>query len=215
MSWESLLAEPRLSETFHRFYYDSHVWKDTHWLGVPVQKLPLDLWIYQEILDETRPDVLVEMGTAKGGSAFFFASVFDLLGHGEVLTVDIIAPEGRPEHDRITYLIGSSTAPEIVDIVKEFVGGRERVMVVLDSDHSRDHVLAELRLYGNLVSPGCYLVAEDTNINGHPVYSDFGPGPMEAVTTFLEERDDFEIDRRREKFLLTFHPSGFLQKESA
>jgi cephalosporin hydroxylase len=208
------LVEPRLSETFHRLYYDSHVWKDTHWLGVPVQKLPLDLWIYQEILNETRPDVVVEMGTAKGGSAFFFASMFELLRHGEVLTVDIIAPEGRLEHNRITYLTGSSTAPEIVDIVKEFVAGRERVMVVLDSDHSREHVLAELRLYGDLVSPGCYLVAEDTNINGHPVYTDFGPGPMEAVTTFLEERDDFEIDRRREKFLLTFHPSGFLRKKS-
>ena len=207
------MADPGLSESFHRLYYDSRVWKDTHWLGVPVQKLPLDLWIYQEILYETRPDILVEMGTAKGGSAFFFASLFDLLGHGQVLTADIFVPEDRPEHDRITYLTGSSTSPEIVESVREAIGDNKRAMVVLDSDHARDHVLEELRLYADLVSPGCHLVVEDTNINGHPVYDDFGPGPMEAVTTFLEERDDFEVDRRREKFFLTFHPSGLLRRE--
>jgi cephalosporin hydroxylase len=208
------VSEPRVSESFHQLYYDSRVWKDTHWLGVPVQKLPLDLWIYQEILYETRPDILVELGTAKGGSAFFFASVFDLLDHGNVVTVDIVAAGELPEHARITYLTGSSTAEEIVQRVRDLVGDGKRAMVVLDSDHARDHVLAELRLYADLVAPGCYMVVEDTNINGHPVYDDFGPGPMEAVTAFLEERDDFEIDGRREKFFLTFHPNGFLRKRA-
>jgi cephalosporin hydroxylase len=208
------VSEPRVSESFHELYYESRVWKDTHWLGVPVQKLPLDLWIYQEILYETRPDILVELGTAKGGSAFFFASVFDLLDHGKVVTVDIVAAGELPEHPRITYLTGSSTAGEIVQRVRDLVGDGKRAMVVLDSDHARDHVLAELRLYADLVAPGCYMVVEDTNINGHPVYDDFGPGPMEALTAFLEDRDDFDIDRRREKFFLTFHPNGFLRKRA-
>jgi cephalosporin hydroxylase len=208
------VSEPRVSESFHELYYESRVWKDTHWLGVPVQKLPLDLWIYQEILYETRPDILVELGTAKGGSAFFFASVFDLLDHGKVVTVDIVAAGDLPEHPRITYLTGSSTAGEIVQRVRDLVGDGKRAMVVLDSDHARDHVLAELRLYADLVAPGCYMVVEDTNINGHPVYDDFGPGPMEALTAFLEDRDDFDIDRRREKFFLTFHPNGFLRKRA-
>ena len=208
------MSEPRVSESFHELYYESRVWKDTHWLGVPVQKLPLDLWIYQEILYETRPDILVELGTAKGGSAFFFASVFDLLDHGKVVTVDIVAAGELPEHPRITYLTGSSTAGEIVQRVRDLVGDGKRAMVVLDSDHARDHVLAELRLYADLVAPGCYMVVEDTNINGHPVYDDFGPGPMEAVTAFLEERDDFDVDSRREKFFLTFHPNGFLRKRA-
>jgi cephalosporin hydroxylase len=208
------VSEPRVSESFHQLYYESRVWKDTHWLGVPVQKLPLDLWIYQEILYETRPDILVELGTAKGGSAFFFASVFDLLDHGKVVTVDIVAAGDLPEHPRITYLTGSSTAGEIVQRVRDLVGDGKRAMVVLDSDHARDHVLAELRLYADLVAPGCYMVVEDTNINGHPVYDDFGPGPMEALTAFLEEREDFDIDRRREKFFLTFHPNGFLRKRA-
>jgi cephalosporin hydroxylase len=208
------VSEPRVSESFHQLYYESRVWKDTHWLGVPVQKLPLDLWIYQEILYETRPDILVELGTAKGGSAFFFASVFDLLDHGKVVTVDIVAAGELPEHPRITYLTGSSTAGEIVQRVRDLVGDGKRAMVVLDSDHARDHVLAELRLYADLVAPGCYMVVEDTNINGHPVYDDFGPGPMEALTAFLEEREDFDIDPRREKFFLTFHPNGFLRKRA-
>ena len=85
-------------------------------------------------------------------------------------------------------------------------------MVVLDSDHSRDHVLQELELYAPLVTPGCYLVVEDTNVNGHPVSPGFGPGPMEAVTEFLGTTDDFEVDRGREKLMLTFNPSGYLRR---
>jgi cephalosporin hydroxylase len=85
-------------------------------------------------------------------------------------------------------------------------------MVVLDSDHTRDHVLAELRAYKDLVSLGCYLVVEDSCINGHPVVPQYGPGPMEAIELFLQECDWFEIDREREKFFLTFNPSGYLKR---
>ena len=85
-------------------------------------------------------------------------------------------------------------------------------MVILDSDHTRDHVLRELELYAPLVTPGSYLVVEDTNINGHPVAPEFGPGPMEAVEAFLETTDEFEVDRAREKLMLTFNPSGYLRR---
>ncbi len=88
----------------------------------------------------------------------------------------------------------------------------ETVLVVLDSDHSHDHVLAELRAYAPLVTPDSYLVVEDTNVNGHPVYEEFGPGPMEAVQDFLKENDTFAVDVTREKFLLTFNPGGWLKK---
>jgi cephalosporin hydroxylase len=84
--------------------------------------------------------------------------------------------------------------------------------VILDSDHERDHVLNELRLYAPLVSAGSYLIVEDSNVNGHPVVSDFGPGPAEAVEQFLAETEEFEVDRSREKFFLTFNPSGYLRK---
>jgi cephalosporin hydroxylase len=119
---------------------------------------------------------------------------------------------GGQHRHRLTYVVASSTDPQVVAQVAERARTAGTVLVVLDSDHSRDHVLAELRAYAPLVTPGSYLVVEDTNVNGHPVYEAFGPGPMEAVLDFLKERDDFEVDRSREKFLLTFNPGGWLRK---
>jgi cephalosporin hydroxylase len=155
--------------------------------------------------------VIVETGTADGGSALFLASICDLLDHGEIVTVDI-DERPRPSHPRITYVGGSSIAPDVVTRVKEFVGDRAPVLVILDSDHTRDHVLEELHAYSSLVTSSSYLVVEDTNINGHPVLPDFGPGPMEALDTFLREDGDFSIDPDREKLLLTFNPRGYLRR---
>jgi cephalosporin hydroxylase len=92
------------------------------------------------------------------------------------------------------------------------VAGADTVLVLLDSDHAKDHVLREIGVYGTLVTPGSYLVVEDTNVNGHPVEPEFGPGPMEAVEEFLRERRDFVVDETREKFYLTFNPRGYLRK---
>jgi cephalosporin hydroxylase len=203
-----------VTEAFHRLYYDSHdtTWKQTFWLGRTIQKCPLDLWAYQEIIYETRPDLIVETGTYMGGSALFMASVCDLLGNGKVVSIDIVERPRKPRHRRITYEIGSSVAPDVVARVRRRARRAERVMVVLDSDHGRDHVLQELELYGALVTPGCYVVVEDTNVNGHPVLPDHGPGPMEAVEAFLQATDAFEVDRSREKLLLSFNPSGYLRR---
>jgi cephalosporin hydroxylase len=184
----------------------------TSWLGIRTLKCPLDLWIYQEILVRNRPDLIVETGTALGGSAHFLATVCDRLDCGRVVTVDWRLREGRPEHPRITYLHGSSIAPRIVDQVVGAVRPGERVMVILDSAHERDHVLSELRAYGPIVTPGQYLIVEDTNVNGHPARPDFGPGPTEAVEAFLEEEPgrSFAVDPACEKFLMTFNPRGYL-----
>lgn len=203
----------RVFDQFHAIYYDlgRQTWKNTRWLGHPVNKLPLDLWLYQEMLHELRPDLVVETGTLYGGSAQFLGSVCDLLDHGEVISIDL-APRATPDHPRVTYLVGSSVADDVVAQVRERARGKERVMVILDSDHSRDHVLAELRAYADVVTPGSYVVVEDTNINGHPVEPDWGPGPMEAIDDFLAETDAFVIDEEREKFLLTFNPRGYLER---
>jgi cephalosporin hydroxylase len=174
-------------------------------------KSPMDLWAYQEIVAETKPHVIVECGTAFGGSSYYLASLLDLLGRGEVVTVDIEARPGQPTHPRITRLIGSSTDPAIVTQVRQRVAGR-RAMVILDSEHSRDHVAAELEAYRGLVAVGCYLVVEDTNVNGHPVVPEHGPGPMEAVEAFLPEASEFEVDRARERFMLTLNPGGYLRR---
>jgi cephalosporin hydroxylase len=205
----------RTIQGFHRLYYGSpgRTWKNTRWLNVTAYKTPLDLWIYQELIVSLEPELIIETGTAHGGSALFLATVCDAVGAGEILTIDIEDRDGRPTHDRVTYLTGSSTAPETLAALRQRALGKAPVLVILDSDHSREHVLAELRCCADFVTPGSYLVVEDTNLNGHPVLPGYGPGPMEAVQDFLRERSDFRPDEEQEKFFLSFNPGGFLRRE--
>ncbi len=217
-----LYAGPRtrqgLIDDFTRLYFDSWqlLGQDTvqvRWLGQPMLKCPLDLWTYQEIVHETRPELIVELGTLHGGSALYFASLLELCGiDGQVLSVDIKPREGRPRHPRITYIEGSSTAPKVVAKVRERAAGRAKVLVCLDSDHGRDHVLEELRQYADLVGVGQYLIVEDTIVHGNPVHPDHGPGPAEALRIFLAEDQRFEVDRARERFFLTFNRGGYLRR---
>ena len=218
-------AQPPLSaeerdtvDRFHDLYYRRWmVGADTinlSWLGYKVLKCPLDLWIYQELLVRTRPDVVIETGTAFGGSALFLASVFEHVGHGEVITIDIEPNLSRPQHPRISYLLGSSVDPAIIAEVRARVDGK-RAMVVLDSDHHADHVHAEMVAYAPTVQGSDYLIVEDTNINGHPTYVGFGPGPMEAVDRFLAGTGDFEVDERCQRFMMTLNPRGFLRRVAA
>jgi cephalosporin hydroxylase len=210
--------DEELVRRFFMFWYaqGAQTFQNMHWLGTKAIKPPFDFWVYQEILYETRPDVVVETGTFRGGSAHFMASIFDLLGHGRITTIDIEKHEGLPQHPRITYLNGDSIAPEIVSRVKESIDANERVMVILDSAHNGKHVLEEMRAYGPLVKAGQYMIVEDTHINLHvpqppPDRPYPRPGPLQAVWDYLDETDRFEIDRSREKFFLTFNPSGYLR----
>ena len=203
-------------DRFHSLFFEAQYrpggWNGVRWLGVEALKCPLDLWSYQEILFELRPDLVIETGTHRGGSALFLASVLDLVGSGEVISIDITERPDRPSHRRITYLPGSSTAPATVQEVRERASRAGKVMVILDSDHRAAHVREELRLYSPLVSPGQYLVVEDTNVNGHPVLPEHGPGPMEAVREFLGGNPDFVADPSRERFLISFNPGGYLRR---
>lgn len=183
----------------------------TTWMGTHAQKYPADLWVYQEIIYETRPDVIIECGTRLGGTTLFLASICDLLGHGKVVSIDI-EPQNPPQHPRIQYLLGSSTADETVKTVKSLLRGANNILVILDSDHSKEHVLQELKTYSKLVPSNNYLIIEDMHLNGHPVLSAFGPGPMEAVCEFMKENRDFVVDRNREKFLITLNRNGYLRK---
>jgi cephalosporin hydroxylase len=203
-----------ITNRFHKLYYyrRSQTWRNTHWLGTDVLKCPLDLWVYQELLYELRPDWIIETGTAFGGSASYLASICDVLGGGRVLTIDPVERAGRPQHPRIEYLRGYSTDPEVLARVERAVAGARSVLVLLDSDHSYENVLAELRAYHGFVTQGSYCVVEDGNVGGHPVAREFGAGPLEAVRAFLAETDAFAIDRGREKFYLTFNPSGYLRR---
>lgn len=206
-----------VAEQFHKIYYDNGcgerpTFGKNHWRGVPVAKIPFDLWTYQEIICETRPDLIIECGTSYGGSAYFFASICDLLNHGRVVTIDVETLPNRPEHPRITYLRGSSTDDKIVEQVKAMARSCQSVMVILDSDHSEDHVTKELKIYNSLVTKGNYLVVEDSNLNGHPVWPMHGPGPMEALEKFLKGNSQFQVDKARERHLVTFNPMGYLKR---
>ena len=213
MTIPSKQSESDIVDEFHKLYYESpDTWRKTFWLGIPAQKCPLDLWIYQEIIFEVKPDVIIECGTFAGGSALFLASVCDAVKRGTIITIDVEDREGKPKHKRIKYLLGSSTSKEIVDKVRRSTRNRHSVMVILDSDHSKDHVLNEMRIYSTFVTKGSYLIVEDTNINGHPVFPDFGPGPMEAVQQFLSENKVFAVDRSRAKFYMSFNPNGWLRR---
>jgi cephalosporin hydroxylase len=195
----------------HDVFYESDAWTQTRWLGAQALKNPLDLWVYQEIVFETRPELIVETGTYRGGSALYFASICDLLGAGEVVSIDIEPlRDDYPQHPRITYLAGRpSTDPDVLAEVRARAGDR-RTLVVLDSDHSQAYVEAELAAYAPLVPVGCYLIVEDSNIG--QIRKDLMPGPLQAIDTFLAKTDEFEIDREREKFLITFNPSGYLRR---
>ena len=120
-------AQRIVADAYHRLYYynPAQTWYDTRWLGHEIRKLPLDTWIYQEIIYELRPDLIIETGTRFGGSALYMAHICDLIGHGDVVTIDVTA-EAQPEHPRITYLAGSSTDPSIISAVKARVKTRRR-----------------------------------------------------------------------------------------
>jgi cephalosporin hydroxylase len=202
------------ARSFSRYFYTRAdlTWNNTSWLGVPLWKNPLDLWVYQEIVFEVKPALIVETGTWKGGSAYYLASLCDLIGGGEIVTIDVSARPNRPEHPRIEYIKGSSIASEVLDHVRRRVAAvAGPVLVILDSDHHQDHVAQELEAYREFVTAGSYLIVEDTNINGHPVNPFFGPGPMEAVEEFVERRPEFVHDRSREKFMVTHNPKGYLR----
>lgn len=215
----SKATEKSVIENFHRLFYDSGefggTWENTYWMGYPTRKCPFDFWIYQEILFEIKPDVIIECGTSRGGSALWLAHICDIIQKGKVITIDIEKRNNLPVHNRIEYVIGSSVDNDIVDKIKSKIKPSDIVLVIRDSDHHKPHVYEELKIYSKMVTAGSYLIVEDSNLNGHPVAPDFGPGPQEALQEFLKTNNDFIIDKNREKFLVTFNPNGYLKKIKA
>ena len=193
-------------------------------LGIPAWQNPCDMWAMQELICAVRPDFVVETGTAHGGSALYYAMLLEQLGDdGRVITVNIVdqAEEAAKLplwQRRVEPILGDSASDEVVKRIRERVAGK-RVLVTLDSMHTREHVAKELARYADLVSVGSYLVVQDTVIDRHADWiqryaghdgSTAGPAP--AVCAFLEGDDRFEIDRSCEKFLFTFHPGGYLRR---
>lgn len=181
-------------------------------MGIPTLKSPSDMWNYQEILFQLKPSVVVEFGTCQGGSALFFASIMRQLGQSfRILSVDI-NPCKATDPD-VRFLVMSSTDDRVsAEIRKARASLPGPMFAILDSDHSKDHVLQEMLSLRDLTQPGDYVIVEDSNINGHPVYKKFGPGPYEAIKEYFHlHSDDYQHDYEREKkFGFTFATNGFL-----
>tara|TARA_B110000908_G_scaffold153793_1_gene190612 strand:- start:63 stop:824 length:762 start_codon:yes stop_codon:yes gene_type:complete len=198
------------------------------WMGVPIIQLPADIMATQEVIWKTKPDIIIETGVARGGSLIFMASILEVIGSGKVIGVDIDirkhnrdSIEAHPMSKRITLIEGGSVDSNILDKVKSYIKKGNKVMVVLDSDHSRDHVLNECRAYGPMVSKDCYLVVADTLV-GHVEEKDApvnrsklwfkGNDPLSATYDYLSETDRFEVDDEiNGKLVLSSSPGGYLK----
>lgn len=206
-----------MAREFTLAYHDlkEQTFATTTWLRVPLVKTATDILVFQQIISETRPELIIETGVYVGGSALLFASIQELMGiDGKVIAVDVdlsAVNDKVREHPRIELIEGSSLDPAIVDRIRGEAEGK-RVMLDLDSDHRAHHVLAELRTYSDLVTPGCYLVVEDGFLGGRPVRPDAVPGPSEALDAWFAEDPPFEVDRWHERLLMTQNPRGYLRR---
>ena len=192
-----------LNGTFYK-----HIHREKHlveWKGVPILKMPADLITYSEVIQETKPELIIEIGTKYGGSALYFQDMLDLISGGKVVTIDI-KPQVENRDSRIEYVIGSSTDKKVIGHITELSKGK-RTMLVIDGNHDRKHVKWELRHYSNIVTPGCYMVIEDCFID-RGLY-----GPGEARDWFLERNKTFEQTRRCGKFIVGVCMGGWLRRK--
>ena len=211
LQWTKVASENRLTY-------------EIDWLGVPVIQTPEDLILMQELIFKIQPDVIIETGIAHGGGLIYYASLMELLGHGKVIGVDIEIREhnrkvieAHPLFKRIELIEGSSTSRETIQKLKEKIPSNAQVIVCLDSDHTKPHVLKELQLYQQFVKPGGYIVVFDTNTSAlaklgacDKKYID--NSPKEAVEEFLQENKNFEIDKSFNRLFVSFSPDGYLRR---
>lgn len=194
-------------------YHTDLLFDKVRWRGVPARKNVLDAWVYQDIIHEVQPEIVVEIGNARGGSTLYLADVLDLVGRGEVIAVDIDHSTFQARHPRISLVTGDSLSPETLGKVEALARGRQG-LVIHDGDHSDAHVLGDLRAYARFVRVGSYFIVEDTVVDLFRAGDGLGSvgGPLGAVEQFVSEDPRFEIDPKREYFVLTFNPRGYLKR---
>ena len=192
-------------------YQQKLVFERVAYRGVPAWKNVLDLWVYQEIIWETGVEVVIEIGARHGGTTLWLSDLLrSFRGEsGAVISIDLERP-AREFPGNVHFICGDSIAPDTVTQARSICAGR-KTLVIADGNHAADHVLQEMRLYAPLISAGSYFIAEDGIVDVME-WKEYTPGPMVAAERFLKETDEFEIDRSREKFLLTYAPGGFLKR---
>ena len=219
------------SKAWLRATWDSKYVYSFAWMGRPIIQLPEDMVRLQEVIYALKPDVLVETGVAHGGSLIFYASLFEAMGKGRVIGVDIEirehnrqAIEAHEMKKRIELIVGSSTATDVLDQIKAQIKPGEKVLVVLDSNHTRDHVLEELRAYGELIEVGSYVVATDgimAHVQGGPRTGEDWDwnNPQRAVHDFVAEDKRFIVEEPAFPFnegvvkeRVTYWPDAFVKR---
>jgi len=200
---------------FTRLLQHTNNFSGLTWLGYPVWQNLFDLWTTQEVIFEVKPSLLIECGSCLGGSAIYYANLFDLMGKGRVISIDI-EKQHNFTHPRVEFLIGDSAGPEIVATVRKAVeeaGGP--IMVILDSDHSADHVEREFEAYCGFVTVGSYMLVQDGVIDVLDIFAGGRPGPLEAIRRALPRHPEFQVDMIKcNRFLITHHPAGWLKRVS-
>lgn len=210
--WVKVSAENRLSY-------------EIDWLGVPIIQTPEDMVLMQELIFKIQPDIIIETGIAHGGSLIYYASLLELLGKGKVIGVDIEIREHNrkvlerhPMFKRIELIEGSSISEEIIKKLEKMVPKDSKVIVCLDSNHTKNHVFKELQLYSSFVNLGGYIVVFDTNTSRlaklgicEKIY--LNNGPKEAVEDFLKVNNNFEIDKHYNKLYISYSPNGYLRRK--
>jgi cephalosporin hydroxylase len=197
-------------------------WRN-HWLGIPLLQYPSDLFTYQELIASVQPDVIIETGTYAGGSAVYFSMLLDFIKPAaRVVTIDIsptlwqgTVAERQPElarlFARINFVEGGSTEPETLRRVSAFLHPGDKVLVLLDSAHSKEHVLAEIKAYAPWVTVGSYIVVTDTHLDGTH-WVDHAAGPMAATREFLATHPEFQVATEWNRYFLSACPRGFLRR---
>jgi cephalosporin hydroxylase len=214
-----------LSDLWTRAGWQHRTYRDLSWMGVPIWQLPQDLMMMHELIWKVRPDVIVETGLAHGGSAVFYASTLELMGHGHVISVEWEIPQpvqtallAHPMSPRMTQIQGNSIDDDIVARVREMIEPGAKVLVALDSKHTRAHVRRELEQYAPLVGPGSYIVVFDGNMVSLADAPDGKPewvtdNPATAAQEFLAEHPEFEPDPHFNRLGATYCPEGFLRRK--
>ena len=197
---------------------------EVNWLGIPIIQTAEDIVIFQELIYNIQPDVIIETGIAHGGSLIFYASIMNLIGKGRVIGVDIdirehnkILIQKHPMFERIEMIEASSVDFNTINLIRSKIKPGEKVVVILDSNHTIDHVYQELNLYQQFVSSGSYIVVCDTimpDLAGlKPAASDISTNNARAgMNKFLAENSNFEVDLKYNKLYVTNHPRGFLKR---
>lgn len=196
------------------YHHENIVFHQCKWMGGTALKNPMDAWIYQEVIYDVQPDVVIEIGSAHGGSTLFLAHLLDNIGSGIVVSIDIDRDTYTARHDRIVVLTGDSSSAKILDRVAGLCAGKT-ALVLHDGDHHKETVLRELHAYATFVTVGSYFIVEDGIVDLFPEkewMGEPGEGPLRAVEQFLRENADFEVDGSRERYLLTYNPMGFLRR---